>query len=95
MTTIHLAGPLDPQTLTQRCVRCGSVLAEPYTVTTDRDFWDERGHVTWLPVEEVHAPRRVYPQQALVGVSPQAVWIELGAAAVPTCQAVQQQKGPA
>lgn len=83
---IHIAGPYDWQTYTQRCVRCAALVAVPSRYTVEVEVWNpaRRGYDVG-EAERVREGRR-YPEGALVEVGPHGTCLVLDLAAAATCQ---------
>lgn len=87
-TVIHVAAALDPSTQTQRCERCGFLLAEPYVFRWED--WEYEMEVAIDPTfqrEVVRHPLRVFAAGDLVESSRYGLCLVLDVKAAPTCAA--------
>lgn len=82
-SAIHIAGPLDQATLTQRCSRCGDTLAVPSIYRPEP--WELEIDPT-LRRERIDPPRRVFTAGDLVESCRHGLCLVLAVDAVPTCQ---------
>lgn len=89
---IHVAAPLDAATQTQRCERCGFLLAEPYVFRWED--WEYEMEVAIDPTfqrEVVRPPLRVFKAGDLVESSRYGLCLVLDVKAAPTCAATAKE----
>jgi hypothetical protein len=82
---MHIAGPYDPETMTQTCQRCGFVLAEPRIRIEE---WEKPEEVLDNPLLKdirTHAPTRTFKAGDIVEKTPYGLALDL-TRALPTCK---------
>lgn len=87
--TVHIAAALDPETLTQRCARCGALLGVPNVYRPEP--WELEIDPT-LRRERIDPPRRVFKVGDLVESCRHGVCLVLAVGAAPTCQPTAASK---
>lgn len=83
---IHEAGPYDASTFTQRCVRCGDLVAVPDRYTVEVEVWNQERQTYDVREEERQVRGRQFPTGALVELTKHGACMVLSLDAEATCQ---------
>ncbi len=85
MSTLHIAGPYDAETMRQTCQRCGFVLAEPRIRIEEWEKPEEVLGNQLLKDIRTHAPSRTFKAGDIVEQCHYGLSLDL-TRAVPTCK---------